>query len=123
MKDRTREFVGSSAIFRNYAHRAKRKSVDFDMTRDDFHSLIYNACSYCGDAELKNKRKFGSKGDFVRYNGLDKIDPLRGYHIDNVAVCCRDCNEAKGTKSVAEFIIHIEKLWRNLRDREVLNKS
>lgn len=69
-----------------------KKRVDWTLTFDDFQLLIEQPCWYCNAP--KGHTKFGS--------GLDRIDPKKGYSIDNVYPCCRICNTLKSDKFTAE---------------------
>ena len=47
-------------------------------------------------------------GVFI-YNGIDRLDPTRGYIAKNVVPCCKTCNVAKLRMSREEFLNWV---WR-----------
>ena len=56
-------------------------------------------------------------GDYI-YNGLDRIDPSKGYELTNIVTCCENCNRLKSDLvSYEEFIefIKILKLKRGIQ--------
>jgi hypothetical protein len=53
-------------------------------------------------------------GDFI-YNGLDRVDSMKGHTPDNVVPCCYRCNCAKNNMSFNDFISHIEKMYEHTR--------
>jgi hypothetical protein len=83
---RTRQVVTSKAPrgrYRSLHAAAKHGNYTCDIGFEDYCSIIRDNCHYCG-SELANS---GS--------GLDRINPLGGYTLDNVVPCCRQCNWTK----------------------------
>lgn len=66
-------------------------------------------CSYCGKDVLQEKGYC-----------LDRVDSKKGYYPDNVCVCCKRCNMAKGSMTYSEFYQFIEDVY-NFREN-VKNK-
>ena len=93
-------------IMRDYRKRAKKKGIVFDFTEEEVKRYILRPCFYCG-AFPSNESVFTSKRDnkrhVLRYNGLDRVDNLKGYTKDNVVTACRQCNLAKRTLTLEEF--------------------
>ena len=104
------------ATFRFKRADAKRRKINFDIAYEDFVTFSKDKCHYCS-AEPKqciNFAKFGHRGNFL-YNGLDRIDSDKGYVIDNIVTCCRDCNCAKASLSYNDFLNLIKKIYVNLK--------
>jgi hypothetical protein len=83
---------------RLYICSAKRRGLTFNISLEDFEKMIHQECIYCGYSP-ENKR-----------NGLDRINNLRGYELDNVVPCCFICNQMKGKLSVEDFFSHIGRI-------------
>jgi len=49
----------------------------------------------------------------IIYNGIDRVDPKRGYTSDNVVPCCRHCNWVKGASTLDEFYANIALIARH----------
>ena len=73
-----------------YKSNAKRRGLQFLLTRDEFMAFWKKACYYCG-ADMKTV-------------GLDRVDPKIGYLKENLVSCCRLCNRAKSDLSQAAFL-------------------
>lgn len=71
--------------FRCAKDRAKRKSMQFTLTFEEYCSIISKPCFYSGESMEKDQ---GS--------GLDRIDNSKGYHLDNVLPSRGWCNRLRG---------------------------
>jgi hypothetical protein len=66
----------------------------WELTLDQYEKLINQPCCYCQDRMC---------APVVYGKGLDRIDNLIGYIIENVQPCCTACNLIRGTTlTVAE---------------------
>lgn len=89
------------ADYRTDARRRGRK-YEFALTKDEFRALTSANCHYCA---LPPQRKVVSRaGEVYIFNGIDRVDNSKGYIRENCVPCCKMCNRAKDTYSVAEFI-------------------
>lgn len=70
---------------------SRKRNLNFDLTFEEFKFISQvSSCCYCGQDV-----KWDVRGQsFDKYN-LDRKDNNRGYIIDNVAVCCTECNTMK----------------------------
>ena len=78
--------------------------------------MISQNCHYCGEKPkelLADKQRNASDIPFKR-NGIDRVDNSKGYTIDNVIPCCRNCNIAKSTMSYSEYTNFIIQSYNNL---------
>ena len=100
-------------IFNSYKQNAKRKEIEFFLSKDEFKKLIDDSCSYCGVKLYSVTKSYGmrkkSNGEY-RYNGIDRIDSNKGYNADNVVTCCEICNKAKRDLSIESFNSWINRL-------------
>ena len=86
---------------------AKYRGLEFDLSDEEFDSLISKPCHYCGSPPSNHTTASGNGS--CTYSGLDRADNLKGYTIKNAVPCCRQCNISKGTLSVEEFIEWIKR--------------
>jgi hypothetical protein len=109
---------------------AKRKGLEFTLTKEEFIALILSPCTYCGSPPGK-QRWFKSKcyhppviappigfPDFQSYvfvHGIDRVKSSRGYTKKNSLPCCWMCNRAKGDMLLAKFHEWISQLYENRR--------
>ena len=92
----------------------KSQAHEVSLTYEDFVQLTKTKkCVYCGvlirwDEWTFNNRPKGG------YN-LDRKDNNKGYHKDNVVVCCGLCNWTKGDRFTYEEFLLIAKVIRRIR--------
>jgi len=99
------------SVINSYQTNAKARGLCFELTEEQLDTLFQGACVYCDAPPSQvSKNRFGY-GDFT-YNGIDRLDSSVGYVHSNVVSCCFDCNRAKGSRSVEEFIAWIERVYR-----------
>lgn len=89
--------IGNKALtsFLNYRSAAKTRGYDFELTEDQFNSIVNDDCIYCGaPKELTNI-------------GIDRIDNEMGYTTSNCVPCCRHCNNRKQGTSLEEWAVRV----------------
>jgi len=93
-----------NTMYYRYKHDATRRSLAFELSKNEFRALTQQSCYYCG-ASLGEMNLRGNKanGKYIG-NGVDRIDNNIGYTLDNSVPCCSECNYAKGTRTVDEFL-------------------
>lgn len=85
-------FTNKHIIWNHYVKGAKKRNINFALSKTQFNELIIQSCFYCSyykESEV---------------NGIDRIDNNIGYVEDNVVTCCQTCNLAKGSQHPQEFI-------------------
>jgi len=88
-------------VYYEYQTRAKKKGLEFSLSKESFRNMITQECSYCGILPTKKRRKNNS---MIVWNGIDRIDNTKGYISNNIVTCCQTCNTAKSTMTVKEFL-------------------
>jgi hypothetical protein len=98
-----------NTIFANYQRSAKKRNIEFKLTKEQFLSLIERDCHYCNKtpSQIINKVANG----IIKYNGVDRVDNSKGYEIGNVVACCKICNRAKDVMSEDEFLDWIRSVY------------
>ncbi|MNN66528.1 hypothetical protein D3C81_1821110 [compost metagenome] len=100
-----------------YKHSASNRGIDFRVSKDEFLKIIQEDCFYCG-AKPRNVRKSKSaSGSNFLYNGIDRFDNNQGYVEGNLVGCCMTCNYMKRDLKVEEFIDHLQKVIRHVKER------
>lgn len=100
-------------VWRMYTARAERKGWDFELSQSTFFGLLENDCYYCG-AKPFNKSVRGSTIAPYYYNGIDRIEPTRGYVMGNVRTCCWICNRMKSNIPETEFLNRVRHIYQHL---------
>lgn len=104
--------VGEAAfhkVFRSIKLSAKRRGYAWELSREEALALMESNCDYCGVRPGNTCRGAEFNGEF-HYSGIDRKDNSRGYVSGNVVPCCIDCNKAKSTRSVDEFLSWVDRL-------------
>ncbi len=113
-------------IFVYKKENCERKEREFGITLDQFKELIIvPKCHYCDDNLVFNKhtRDENSKPQ-SRASHLDRKDNNRGYTIDNVVLCCWECNRLKSNRfTYNEFIKLSPMLKEIMKNRKLSEQS
>lgn len=92
----------------SYRNNAKQRGIEWNLTKEDFQKYWQVDCHYCGDK--------------IETIGIDRVNSLIGYEIDNIIPCCYGCNISKMDYSYDEFIMRIMKVFNNLKLWEYTKK-
>lgn len=82
--------------FNQYKHSAKRRGYTFGISFTQFLGFYDKPCAYCGD-------------EFPGV-GLDRVDNLVGYELENLVSCCEWCNRMKLDFSKSEWLEKLNKI-------------
>ncbi len=91
-----------------YKSNASKRGISFDLTYNQFETLVDGECYFCGDAGGNTLRK-RSYNDY-NYTGIDRIDNSVGYLPSNCISCCSWCNRAKNNGTLANFVDKCRKI-------------
>ena len=95
-------------VLHDYKENAKRRDLIWEISEEDFFSLIQSACHYCG--KQPSNYCAPQYADPYVYNGVDRKNDALGYVSGNVVTCCRPCNWAKGKMSYEDFWAYIRQM-------------
>ena len=98
-----------NGVFRNTKQNAKIRGYVFELSKNQVKKLHRGTCFYCGVPPDNTRSEKGVK-DVYMYSGIDRIKNDKGYTISNCVPCCVDCNRAKGTKTIDEYLGWIKKV-------------
>jgi 5-methylcytosine-specific restriction endonuclease McrA len=107
-----------SGIYGLYRIRAKNKSINFELTKEQFKKITSQNCFYCGESpsQYTKSHKHHFYGAY-KHNGLDRINSKQGYTIKNVVACCKYCNYAKNDLTTTKFLNHIRKIYEYTKNK------
>jgi 5-methylcytosine-specific restriction endonuclease McrA len=110
---RMKKASGDSSItqlFNNYKCNARKRGIEFTLSKDEFMTLILSNCYYCNkEPSQKQLNKFNN-GDII-YNGIDRTDNTKGYVEENVRTCCFQCNHAKNYYTEDEYVKWVKNVY------------
>lgn len=101
------EHLAVTQLINQYRHSAKKRNLTYELTREQFKSLISQNCFYC-DISPSNAKI--SKNVIFKYNGIDRVNNYIGYNINNCKPCCIICNTMKLDMNHEDFMEKIEKI-------------
>lgn len=108
-------------IISDYKKKCKKDNIVWELTDEQFFALIVMNCSYCGIGPTNNSKTICPNSHTqIYWNGIDRVDPKKGYTIDNSVPCCRQCNMAKFRYSLEDFYNWIDRIvkFRNQNDSQ-----
>lgn len=76
---------------------AKQRNYVVEITFEEFSEMVSKPCTYCGETEHRR--------------GIDRVDNLKGYTIENSAPCCKVCNYMKRSLGKTDFIKHAKRIY------------
>jgi len=89
----TEEFCDNNAAsYNEYKKRADNKSLLFELTTDEYNTIIKSPCYLCGRKSCEKYK-----------NGIDRVDNNFGYIMSNVKACCASCNYMKRDMELGEL--------------------
>lgn len=99
-------------LFRRYQANASNSNRIFDLTLNQFKTLINQNCHYCGEQPSTTCK---SRTSSILYNGIDRKDNNIGYILSNSISCCKMCNRMKHVFGQDEFLTKIEAIYKKLK--------
>jgi len=103
---------GLNDLLLRYKGSARRKSLPFTLTKEEFIKITSEDCYYCGSAPSTISKKSSDIGIYI-YNGIDRKNNLEGYTIENSLPCCNYCNFLKKNADYDAFISHIKQIYKH----------
>lgn len=112
------------SLLREYKNSAKSRNLEFKLSRKEFENITQGACIYCGCAPSQSTKLYGRGKNKWRieyiYNGIDRIDNLKGYVSGNVASCCKFCNYSKRNRTKEQFLSWVDKIYEYQHNKKGL---
>lgn len=113
INDKKRKHVhsGFSFLWQSYKTGAKKRGLDFLLSKEKFVELTSSNCFYCEEAPSrirKTRYKHATYG--YKFNGIDRVVNSIGYVDSNCVPCCYDCNIMKMDSSPDDFINKCKKI-------------
>lgn len=104
---------GESALntfFDKYIRSAKKRKIEFLLSKEEFKILIQKDCFYCGDKPQKVRRANYISRNYILANGIDRVNNYEGYTVKNCVACCTHCNIAKNSFTQVEFFQKVKQI-------------
>lgn len=85
--------ISIKKLYDIYQDRAAKRNKIFSLSLDEFAEIQKDECYLCGKQNTD-----------LHKNGLDRVDNNLGFVEENVSACCGNCNMAKSTFDISEFL-------------------
>lgn len=82
--------------YQSYIHKCQTHKTNFELTYEQFAEMVIMPCYYCNIIQDKG------------FNGIDRMDSMQGYILNNCVSCCIVCNRLKGAVDNDTFIKRVE---------------
>ena len=109
-------------LLKTYKRGARDRGLSWKLSKKQFYKLTKQSCHYCG---VSPSGSFGGErynGNYT-FNGVDRVDNGMGYIPKNVVPCCEQCNRAKRTLGLDEFLSWLRRAALHSTDLEVQNRE
>ncbi len=101
-----------NSTYSQYQANARKRSLDFELSKEEFRNLTKQHCFYCGIPPSNHRKGTGKYAIYnLAYNGIDRINNSQGYTIENSVPCCDMCNKAKNKHSKDDFLTWISSVF------------
>lgn len=94
-------------------NRCNTKHIDVAITADEYIEKAKMNCHYCNAEPMPANGTARLGEGLLKIHGLDRIDSSLGYTNENTVSCCIICNTMKASLSTNEFLLHINKIYKN----------
>lgn len=98
------------ARYQMYRFGAKKRNLEFELTRDEFEAITSMPCHYCGEYSSEYLGK--------KYSGVDRINSLIGYTHNNVVPCCTMCNRMKLDYTTSDWLSKMAQILKHMGYKE-----
>lgn len=98
-----------------YMNGAKQRNLEWHLSEAEFAEIVIQKCTYCGDSPkpIQHLKRYTKVKQDLNVNGVDRLDPLIGYTLENSIPCCTMCNRMKLDYSESLFLSHISKIYKH----------
>lgn len=86
-----------------YIQNAKVRKIKFDLTIEEFSSIVIKECFYCSHKGFLNTLACKTRSISFPINGIDRRNNKDYYHISNCVPCCKFCNRLKLASNEDQF--------------------
>jgi hypothetical protein len=100
-----------NSIITVYKRSASKRGYEYNLTDDQFKSLIFKDCYYCGCSPNQLKSNSNREDSKLMTNGIDRLDNTIGYTQENCVTCCKVCNRAKDTMELGVFLDWVSRVY------------
>ena len=103
--------AAQNQLYLRYTKSAKRRNLVWDITKGFFLNTTQQNCFYCGIEPRQIVFSHDNKnGIDYTYNGIDRIDSMKGYTENNCISSCGTCNRAKNNMPYDDWVAWLNRI-------------
>lgn len=118
-----RRLPKGQACIREILTRIKRqattRNIPMSLSNEEILNLVFDKCFYCNSGH--SNKVISHLGEYMTFNGIDRMNNTKGYTIQNSVTCCKVCNISKSILSTKEWLNNMEKILIN--KEKILERS
>lgn len=109
------EKAPENVYFCQYRHGAKSRGMNFELTKEEFKKIISENCHYCNEPPkpIQSLKTYTRCKNQINVNGIDRLNPNKGYEKSNIVTCCQTCNRMKMKMEKEDFLNKINQIYLN----------
>lgn len=100
-------------MYGSYRHNSLARKLVFKLTIEEFKTFISRQCFYCGSPPAIRKK------GITPVNGIDRVNPEKGYSMSNCVTACWICNKMKSIFKLEEFLKAVGRIYENQAGQKV----
>jgi hypothetical protein len=118
---KTNDSQSKNAVYGRYKSSARQRNIKWDLSKEDFFSIVSLPCNYCDNTNTSffSGVKSSPWVKSFRFTGIDRIDNNIGYVLNNIQACCKWCNYAKSDRDEKDFEKWILIVAKKIQNRKV----
>lgn len=108
-----------------YRTGAINRGLEWNLSLKEFKEIIFKDCFYCEEHPIEKQSlvKYNKTNIPLLVNGIDRIDPSKGYYKENCVPCCGICNRMKSNFDYKDFLNHIDKIFKYKHSSTTIEKT
>ena len=118
MQRKKKGVASFNALYYSYQQGAKLRHLQFELSKEEFRLLTSQTCFYCGQEPSQRYGQAKFNGFYI-YNGIDRLNPVKGYISDNCVTACGTCNLAKQGLSAKEFLNLVDRIYKLQKEGKI----
>jgi hypothetical protein len=105
----------SNVYYCQYRYGAKSRGLNFELTIDEFEKIIHKNCYFCNakPIPIRSLKTYNRCKHDIYVNGIDRLNPEKGYVISNIVACCQMCNRMKMKMNEPSFLNKIKEIYEH----------
>lgn len=122
---RTSQETAHYYLYLDLRKRANKRGFEWNISENEVKNLILSSCEYCGlePGSICNPLKWhglsqrSQENSQITRNGIDRVNPDKGYFTDNVVPCCKTCNTMKMALGLEAFLEHVHRIVEHQKSK------